>query len=42
VVPVFGLKPAPHQVLFELAVPTHRVITRETVKFVVPEKGLIA
>jgi hypothetical protein len=35
---VVGLKPRPHQVLFELADPTHRIITRETVKFVVPEK----
>jgi Family of unknown function (DUF6130) len=39
---VVGLKPGPHQVLFELADPTHRVITRETVKFTVPEKRLTA
>lgn len=38
---VVGLKPGPHQVLFELADPTHRVITRETVKFAVPEKQLM-
>ena len=34
---VVGLKPGPHRVLFELADPTHRVITSETVKFNVPE-----
>jgi hypothetical protein len=34
---VVGLKPGPHQVLFELADPTHKVITSETVKFTVPE-----
>lgn len=32
-----GLAPGPHSVLIELADPTHRVITKETVKFVVPE-----
>lgn len=32
-----GLKPGPHSVLFELADPTHKVITRQTVKFVVPD-----
>src|SRR5450432_4942874 len=37
---VVGLKPGSHKVLFELADPTHRVITRETVKFTVPEKRL--
>ncbi|MEJ0037877.1 MAG: DUF6130 family protein [Gammaproteobacteria bacterium] len=31
-----GLAPGPHSVLIELADPTHRVITSETVKFVVP------
>jgi len=31
-----GLKPGPHSVLFELADPTHKVITSQTVKFVVP------
>jgi len=31
-----GLKPGPHQVLFELADPTHKVITSQTVKFTVP------
>jgi hypothetical protein len=34
---VVGLPPGPHKVLFELADPTHRVITRETVKFTVPD-----
>jgi hypothetical protein len=32
-----GLTPGPHQVLIELADPTHKVITSETVQFVVPE-----
>jgi hypothetical protein len=32
-----GLGPGPHKVLIELADPTHRVITSETVEFVVPE-----
>ena len=31
-----GLIPGPHKVLIELADPTHKVITSETVKFVVP------
>jgi uncharacterized protein DUF6130 len=31
-----GLPHGPHSVLFELADPTHRVIARETVRFVVP------
>jgi hypothetical protein len=33
-----GLTPGPHVVLFELADPTHRVITSETVKFTVPDR----
>lgn len=33
-----GLQPGPHKVLFELADPTHRVITSETVKFTVPTR----
>jgi hypothetical protein len=33
---VVGLKPGPHEVLIELATPTHKVITSETVKFTVP------
>ena len=33
---VVGLKPGPHQVLIELADPTHRVITSETVRFTLP------
>jgi hypothetical protein len=32
-----GLKPGSHKVLIELADPTHKVITAETVKFVVPD-----
>jgi hypothetical protein len=31
-----GLKPGPHQVLFELADPTHKVITSQIVKFTIP------
>jgi hypothetical protein len=34
---VVGLEPGPHRVPIELADPTHRVITRETVRFTVPE-----
>lgn len=34
---VVGLAPGPHQILVELADPTHRVITSQTVKFVVPD-----
>ncbi|MET0232932.1 MAG: DUF6130 family protein [Rhodanobacteraceae bacterium] len=33
---VVGLKPGPHQVLVELADPTHRVITSRVVAFTVP------
>ena len=33
---VVGLKPGPHKILIELADPTHRVITSETVKFILP------
>jgi hypothetical protein len=32
-----GLEPGPHKVLFELADPTHKVITSQTVKFTVPD-----
>jgi Family of unknown function (DUF6130) len=32
-----GLEPGPHRVLFELADPTHKVITTEAVKFTVPD-----
>ena len=35
-VSLVGLPPGSHQVLFELADPTHRVITSQTVKFTVP------
>lgn len=31
-----GLEPGRHKVLIELADPTHKVITSETVKFTVP------
>jgi Family of unknown function (DUF6130) len=33
-----GLVPGPHKVLVELADPTHKAITSETVRFVVPDK----
>jgi Family of unknown function (DUF6130) len=33
-----GLEPGPHKVLIELADPTHKVMTSETVKFTVPER----
>jgi hypothetical protein len=33
---VVGLGPGPHEILFELADPTHRVIDSQTVKFVIP------
>ena len=32
-----GLPPGPHKVLIELADPTHKIITRETVAFIVPD-----
>jgi Family of unknown function (DUF6130) len=35
---VVGLKPGAHKVLIELADPTHKVITSETVKFTVPDR----
>ena len=35
---VVGLAPGPHKVLIELADPTHKVMTRETVDFVLPDK----
>ena len=31
-----GLPPGPHKVLIELADPTHKIITRQTISFVVP------
>lgn len=34
---VVGLPPGPHQVLVELADPTHRVTDRVTVRFVLPQ-----
>jgi Family of unknown function (DUF6130) len=36
-----GLMPGSHQVLFELADPTHRVIACEIVKFVIPRHDAI-
>jgi hypothetical protein len=33
-----GLTPGPHKVLIELADPTHKVITSETVNFTVPDR----
>jgi hypothetical protein len=36
---VVGLAPGPHKVLFELADPTHRVMTSQTVAFVVPDRA---
>jgi hypothetical protein len=35
-----GLEPGPHKVLIELADPTHKVITSQTVKFIVPERKM--
>lgn len=32
-----GLVPGPHKALFELADPTHKVITSDAVSFIVPE-----
>jgi len=32
-----GLQPGPHKVLIELADPTHKVITSETVRFTLPD-----
>lgn len=36
-----GLAAGPHKVLLELADPTHKVITQETLRFVVPETGKV-
>jgi len=36
---VVGLKPGPHKVLVELADPTHKVITSQTVAFAVPSSA---
>lgn len=36
---VVGLPPGEHKVLVELADPRHRVITAETIRFVVPDKN---
>ena len=35
---VVGLSRGPHKVLFELADPVHRVISSETVHFVLPDR----
>ena len=37
-----GLPPGPHKVLIELANPVHHVLTRETVRFVVPPRQTAA
>jgi len=37
-----GLVPGPHKVLIELADPTHKVITSQTVKFIVPDIQTVA
>ncbi|WP_445301616.1 DUF6130 family protein [Microcoleus sp. MOSTC5] len=34
---IVGLEPGPHKVLSELADPTHKVITSETVTFTMPD-----
>lgn len=34
-----GLKPGLHRVLFELADPTHKVLTTQRVEFIVPQPG---
>lgn len=36
---VVGLDSGPHKVLFELADPVHKIITRETVQFTVPDRN---
>jgi hypothetical protein len=36
---VVGLRPGPHKVLLELADPTHKVVAREVVQFIIPETG---
>jgi hypothetical protein len=35
---VVGLAPGPHKVLIELADPTHKAITSQTINFTLPEK----
>jgi hypothetical protein len=37
---VVGLAPGSHQVLFELADPTHRVIGSEIVRFTIPDRSV--
>src|SRR3954447_14332056 len=37
-----GLPPGPHKVLFELAAPTHKVLTSQTVTFTVPDPEALA
>lgn len=37
-----GLQAGPHKALFELADPTHKVITSATVRFTVPEQPAVA
>jgi hypothetical protein len=36
-----GLTPGPHRVLIDLADPTHKVMTSETIKFIVPDKKAV-
>jgi hypothetical protein len=36
-----GLLPGPHKVLFELADPTHKVITSKTIEFTVPDPKVV-
>jgi uncharacterized protein DUF6130 len=36
-----GLQPGPHHVLFELAGPTHMVMTSQRVDFIVPEHAIV-
>lgn len=36
-VAVIGLPPGPHSVLIELADPTHRILNRQLVEFVIPD-----
>lgn len=37
-----GLVPGPHKVLVELADPTHKVLTSETVRFVIPDSHVVS
>ena len=35
---VVGLKPGPHEILLEVAAPTHKILTSTRVRFAVPER----